>query len=230
MVAAGFKLHKIRSSRTFGERLRRARKRLGVDLIEAELATKVRAKYLEALENEDFGALPNDIYAKGFVVTYAKYLNLETDNIFALFLRQRSSISYNKPADFLVKKTKTAKSFILSPKIIVIFFVAILSISVISYIIFGVYNFTSVPKLEIFSPSNNSATTDEIINISGKTDESSRLYINKQPVSIGDRGNFSLELSLQNGINTIVITSEGRNNRASSKVIVVEKKTKTAEK
>ncbi|TSC93862.1 MAG: transcriptional regulator, XRE family [Candidatus Berkelbacteria bacterium Athens1014_28] len=228
MVAAGFKLHKIRASRPFGERLRRARKRLGVDLIEAELATKIRAKYLEALENEDFEVLPNDIYVKGFVITYAKYLKLDPEKFFNLFLKQRSAVAYSQPANFLVKKTKTAKSFILSPKILTIFFVAVLSILAISYVTIGVYNFTSVPQLEIFTPVNNSATADEIVNITGKTEESSRLFINKQSVSIGESGNFQLELSLQNGINTIVVTSEGRNNRISSKIIIVERKMKTA--
>jgi hypothetical protein len=60
-----------------GYSLRSARERQGIDLPEAELATKIRAKYIRALEDEDFDALPADTYARGFLRTYADYLGLD---------------------------------------------------------------------------------------------------------------------------------------------------------
>jgi hypothetical protein len=60
-----------------GYSLRSARERQGIDLPEAELATKIRAKYIRALEEEDFDALPADTYARGFLRTYADYLGLD---------------------------------------------------------------------------------------------------------------------------------------------------------
>jgi cytoskeletal protein RodZ len=60
-----------------GYSLRAARERQGIGLPEAELATKIRAKYLRALEEEDFDALPADTYARGFLRTYADYLGLD---------------------------------------------------------------------------------------------------------------------------------------------------------
>jgi hypothetical protein len=60
-----------------GYSLRAARERQGIGLPEAELATKIRAKYLRALEEEDFEALPADTYARGFLRTYADYLGLD---------------------------------------------------------------------------------------------------------------------------------------------------------
>jgi helix-turn-helix protein len=60
-----------------GYSLRAARERQGIDLPEAELATKIRAKYIRALEEEDFEALPADTYARGFLRTYADYLGLD---------------------------------------------------------------------------------------------------------------------------------------------------------
>jgi cytoskeleton protein RodZ len=60
-----------------GDSLREARMRRGIDFAEAELATKIRGKYLRALEDEQFELLPAQTYVKGFLRTYAEYLGLD---------------------------------------------------------------------------------------------------------------------------------------------------------
>jgi hypothetical protein len=60
-----------------GISLREARVRQGVDLLEAERATKIRSKYLRALEDERFELLPAQTYVKGFLRSYAEYLGLD---------------------------------------------------------------------------------------------------------------------------------------------------------
>ena len=51
--------------------------RRGVDFAQAELATKIRGKYLRALEDEQFELLPAETYVKGFLRNYAEYLGLD---------------------------------------------------------------------------------------------------------------------------------------------------------
>jgi cytoskeleton protein RodZ len=60
-----------------GTSLREARVRQGVDLLEAERSTKIRSKYLRALEDERFELLPAQTYIKGFLRSYADYLGLD---------------------------------------------------------------------------------------------------------------------------------------------------------
>ena len=60
-----------------GSSLREARTRKGIDFLMAETATKVRAKYLRALEEEDFSTLPGQTYVRGFLRAYADYLGLD---------------------------------------------------------------------------------------------------------------------------------------------------------
>ncbi len=60
-----------------GNSLREARMRRGVDFAQAELATKIRGKYLRALEDEQFELLPAETYVKGFLRNYAEYLGLD---------------------------------------------------------------------------------------------------------------------------------------------------------
>jgi helix-turn-helix protein len=60
-----------------GNSLREARLRQGFDLARVEDDTKIRAKYLQALEDERFEVLPSETYVKGFLRTYAEYLGLD---------------------------------------------------------------------------------------------------------------------------------------------------------
>src|SRR5438105_3580693 len=60
-----------------GNSLREARMRRRIELAQAEQATKIRGKYLRALEDEQFGLLPSETYVKGFLRTYADYLGLD---------------------------------------------------------------------------------------------------------------------------------------------------------
>jgi cytoskeleton protein RodZ len=60
-----------------GNSLREARVRQGLDYPQVELATKIRAKYIRALEEEHFEVLPSATYIKGFMRSYAEFLGLD---------------------------------------------------------------------------------------------------------------------------------------------------------
>ncbi len=60
-----------------GNSLREARLRQGLDFPELEQGTKIRGKYLRALEDEHFDVLPAQTYVKGFLRSYAEYLGLD---------------------------------------------------------------------------------------------------------------------------------------------------------
>src|SRR3954467_2342852 len=60
-----------------GETLRETRMRRHIDMSEVEAATKIRAKYLRALENEEWDLLPGPTFVRTFLRTYAEYLGLD---------------------------------------------------------------------------------------------------------------------------------------------------------
>jgi cytoskeleton protein RodZ len=62
---------------SIGETLRDARMRQRLDIADVEQRTKIRAKYLRALENEEFGMLPGPTFVKTFLRTYAEMLGLD---------------------------------------------------------------------------------------------------------------------------------------------------------
>ncbi|MCL6634595.1 MAG: helix-turn-helix domain-containing protein [Peptococcaceae bacterium] len=68
-----------------GKTLRQARETRTITLEEAECITKIRRKYLEALENEQFHVLPDRAYARCFLSTYSRFLGLNSTNLIRLF-------------------------------------------------------------------------------------------------------------------------------------------------
>jgi Helix-turn-helix domain len=62
---------------SIGETLREARMRQRLDIADVEARTKIRAKYLRALENEEFGMLPGPTFVKTFLRTYSEQLGLD---------------------------------------------------------------------------------------------------------------------------------------------------------
>jgi cytoskeleton protein RodZ len=77
-----------------GATLREARMRARIDITEVETRTKIRAKYLRALENEEWDLLPGEIYVKSFLRTYGEYLGLDTRQLIDDFKRR-----YDRPSD-----------------------------------------------------------------------------------------------------------------------------------
>jgi cytoskeleton protein RodZ len=77
-----------------GSTLREARMRAHIDLSEIEEQTKIRARYLRALENEEWGLLPGEAYTKSFLRAYAQALGLD-----GRALVEEYKATYERPAD-----------------------------------------------------------------------------------------------------------------------------------
>ena len=79
---------------SIGSTLRDARIRARIDIAEVEAATKIRAKYLRAIENEEWDLLPGPVYVKSFLRTYGDYLGLDSRMLVDEFKHR-----YERPAD-----------------------------------------------------------------------------------------------------------------------------------
>ena len=77
-----------------GSTLREARMRARIDIDEVESRTKIRAKYLHAIENEDWELLPGPVYVKSFLRTYGDYLGLDSRALVDEYKRR-----YERPSD-----------------------------------------------------------------------------------------------------------------------------------
>jgi cytoskeleton protein RodZ len=70
-------------SEVIGQQLRQRREERQLSLEQAAQATHIRLRYLQALEAGDFAALPSEVQARGFLRSYASYLNLDVNAFLA---------------------------------------------------------------------------------------------------------------------------------------------------
>lgn len=78
-----------------GDTLRERRIALGITLDTAEEATKIRAKLLEALENGEYDKLPNPGYVRGYVTSYARFLELDSVPLLAMYRAETGASRYH---------------------------------------------------------------------------------------------------------------------------------------
>ena len=82
-----------------GETLREARTAAGIQLDDAERTIRIRIRYLDALENEEWDVLPGDAYVRGFLHTYADFLGLDGAALVDVYDRQEVPAQAERTAD-----------------------------------------------------------------------------------------------------------------------------------
>src|SRR5437773_6507404 len=116
------------------DRLAAARERKGVDLTRAERDTKIRARYLSALERGDYRDLPGAVYTKGFLRNYAIYLGLDPEDVLRQWRRERGDQAAHEPVIVPPRPiAEPTRPLTFSPSIIV---AALMTFGVIA---FGIY-------------------------------------------------------------------------------------------
>src|SRR5690242_10789958 len=82
-----------------GETLREARTAAGIQFDDAERTIRIRVRYLDALENEEWNVLPGDAYVRGFLHTYADYLGLDGAALVDEYDREAAPVHAERATD-----------------------------------------------------------------------------------------------------------------------------------
>ena len=100
-MIASFKIKKIKKQ-SLGQILKAARSKLKISLEQAEQQTNIRAKYLKALENEDYQNLPCEVYSLGYLRRYAQFLNISQECVMGRFKQESCLLKKIKSDDKLI--------------------------------------------------------------------------------------------------------------------------------
>jgi cytoskeletal protein RodZ len=226
-MVKGFQTKKIKTV-TLGETFKTARLKKEATLTDAELATKVKANFLEAIEKNDWDTLPQEVYVRGFVLAYAKYLELPVPKMLDLYNIEIALKNKSKKIKISYNQSVHEKKVLITPKFLGYFAVFLFVAAMLSYIGYQVFSFTGNPNLKIFSPTNNSVTDNESVTLSGLTDIDTMVVVNSESVPVDNDGHFSLNLKLHSGVNTIKVEAINQTKKQSSETYSVEYKPKTA--
>ena len=201
---------------TLPERLYDARERKGVDLYRAERDTKIRARYLGALERGDYRELPGAVYTKGFLRNYALYLGLDPDEVLDQWRRERGDSKEVAPV-LAVPRPMAAprKGLTFSPSLVVF---ALLTLGVLA---FGAYlgvqllRFAKPPTIAVTNPAAavievDEATTDYTLrgtSTAGATISIATPGRDPYNVSADASGSWTAQVELRRGRNEFQVSS-----------------------
>lgn len=225
MVSAEFKRKKI-DSLTLGERMKKIRSERRLSLNEISKNTRIQAKYLEYLENGEYEKMPADVYVRGFLKSYAAYAGVNEKSLIRLYDREQG-IQKN------IRKTENKERFfeplrlskwVVTPKIIVGSLVVIFIALGFFYLYREVDTFIAAPRLVITSPEESRIIEGRSVAVKGIAEKDSEVFINDQPVLVGDNGDFSQEVGLQEGLNTITVRSKNKFEKESARSVSVQAK------
>lgn len=195
--------------RTVGEILSQRRKEIGLTLDQVEKETKIRQKYLEAIEKDLFSQIQESTTVKGFVRNYAQFLGLSAENVLAVFRRDFCENEKGQIIPRGMVKPLNEKTFYWTPKYTVIGVIGLLFFGFIFFFVKQYLNFSSAPFLQITSPVENQVFKENVL-VTGKTDKDATVKIDGSLITITEEGNFRENIVLPRGENIVTIESSNR--------------------
>lgn len=220
-------------SHKLGEVLRSAREERGVDLARVERDTKIRARYLSALERGAYRELPGAVYTKGFLRNYGSYLGLDTEYLVDLYRLESSAAPVERPTVPAPPRpiaTRRRGAFVITPGAVL---AAVLTVGVAVFIVYLVSEFVTfagTPDLRVTAPLGDVSGWDRAeYTFSGETEPNARVTAEtatrKTEVTADAAGAFEIVVALRPGSNVVTLTANdpltGRDSVSVTRTILV---------
>lgn len=196
--------------RTVGEILKKARLEKKLTFEDIEKSTKIRKKFLQALEDNSWEKLPSLPYIKGFIRTYSEYLGLRSDEMVAIFRRHFRDQEKTGLLPTGLTHPLDAPVLRFTPQIGLIVIIVSFIVVFFGYLFLQYQSYTSPPDLIVNKPMEGETVKTSKIEIAGKTDIDAVVAINNQKIALSANGEFTINLLLSPGINTIIIESTSK--------------------
>lgn len=193
---------------TVGDIFKKAREAKGCTLNDIEKSTKIRQKFLTAVESNNWKIFSSKIYIIGIVKNYARFLEVPVDKAIAYFQRdyeRTEEIKFKRRLSTSYLTSQTRRLFTLI--ILLIFGTFFL------YFGFQLKNYFSPPKIEIILPKTDIIKKGNTVKIVGKTDKDAVITISGEAVFKNKQGIFEFDHPLKLGKNIIFIEVTGANGR-----------------
>ena len=193
-----------------GDALRLQREAMGVTMEQAAEDTRIREKFLRAIESGDYQSLPGTVYTKGFLRNYAEYLNLDPEETLALYTGERGG---SEPVrTFAPMKPLVKRTFIFTPTVLVPVVVLAGIVLFIGYVYYQFTNFAIAPHVDITDPAGDAVSQTAEYTIKGRTNPDGRITVRVSPgldtindVRPARDGTFSVIVPLKPGPNHVEV-------------------------
>lgn len=196
--------------KTVGNILKEARLAKKFTYEQVEAKTKIRAKFLEAIEEDDYRTLPSVAYAKGFVKNYGEFLGIPTETTLAFFRRQTKDVARSAILPKGEIESLNRSWFQLTPGKFLLFLIVGLVTIFLSYLGLQYRQIQSPPRITLEAPADNAVSTTRKVELLGATDPDATVTVNGVSVLVRSDGKFFDQVSLEPGKNTITIVASSR--------------------
>ncbi len=193
-----------------GETLRAQREKKGITLEQAASDTRIREKFLKALEDSDYQTLPGTVYTKGFLRNYAEYLELDTEEMVVQFHQERDQPDV--PRSFKPMSPIMRRSLIFTPAVFVPVIVLAGIVLFVSYLYYQFVSFAVPPQIDVIEPPADAIAQSADFVVKGRTVPDGRVTVQvfPGPLTVADihpnsDGTFSVNVQLNPGSNHIVV-------------------------
>ncbi|MBT4349622.1 helix-turn-helix domain-containing protein [bacterium] len=217
---ASWQRKKISKGQTIADRFKKTRLEQDLSLTDVHQATKIQIKYLEALEDGDYQALPGEIYIRTWIKIYSEFLNLPKHELLADYKLEKIIRAKTDQPEKVSKQTSSKFSFkkrlmkILRPYFLKRAAIVLILLIFLSYLAWEINNIVSPPFINITDPANNIKTIDSSIDIIGQTEPEVQLMINNELVLLDKQGYFIENINLSPGLNKLQISAKKKHSRA----------------
>lgn len=200
------------------ELLKETRLSKGFTLDNVEQETRIKKKFLQAMEEGKFHTLPSETYALGFVKNYAEFLGLNTDRVSALYRREYEREQVSIVPEFRKTQHRYGRRIAFGPKG---FFVVAVFLIILGYLFLQYSSVLFGPELTIETPQQNQVIEGNVVEVKGTSAPYATVLVNDEEVYVGLDGSFRKSLYLFSGEQQITIVAKNRYGKESQEVRTV---------
>ena len=207
-----FLIRPLKPGSTIGEELAAVRRRLSIPLREASEKTRIQRRYLKALEENRWQDLPEPLYTRNFLRSYARFLGEDPSYFLSRFKEERGCCDLLAPSQLPRQRVRKGR-FLVTPRILKLGVLSLLLLGVTGYLGFQVRSILEPPSLTVLSPEDGSKTDSAILTVSGVIKEEAGIQVNGESVLPSKDGVFEAEVTLERGLNIIAVEGKKRYSR-----------------
>ncbi len=197
---------------TVGEILKTEREKKGLSFQDIEKKIRVRAKFLSAIEKNDWTQFSSNVYISGIIRNYANFLGLDSNRALAFFRRE-----YEKREEEASFKGKLSRGLLLSERrkstVIGLTLVAVLFFSYFGY---QIYRYVAPPSVVISEPTETMFKRVDKVEVVGKTEKEATITIFGSRIFQDETGVFRYDYPLKVGKNKLLIKVQGANGKSTT--------------
>lgn len=230
-MAAGFRVRRISSGQSIGDKLKRTRIRKKIAIAEVEEATKIRSKFILALESDSWELIPSEVYGRGYLERYATFLQMPVVEIMEQYDRERQVYArrcQDCQVELSPRNSVVLPRFTVTPRGMLIGMVSLVLVVFVGVVGYQLKKFTTPPYLQLVTPayaqqgtSGELVVATDSVTVKGKTTPDALVSVNGVSAQVQSDGTFTQEVSVQKGVNSIVVEATNANGKSASELMSV---------